>query len=264
MLACFRLSYNTAVMKNPCASAAILLGLALPAVAANSEMVVNRGLPQVNLNNVSGESRANVRLSNDQDGFVGDDFTIGAPGETWVIDSIRTWAVPSISVTSSKRLGDLFQDVRLYLGPAANTLTPVTSAALNTGSDESENPDIAISEVTQGGVVPYDDFGTNLRIWQIDFNNLHKLVKGGTKYGFGVLGMGRAVPGNESKIQPWFNHGSNAALSAVQQDGADGKLLIYDGAGKLDESVDLKGSGWDKSSDVNVQVFAHRLNTPAR
>jgi hypothetical protein len=251
-------------MKNSCASAAILFCLSVPAVAADPEMVVNRGLPQVNLNNVSGESRSNVRLSNDQDGFVGDDFTIGAQGETWVIDAIRTWAVPSISVTSSKRLGDLYQDVRLYLGPAANALTPIASATLTSGSDDSENPDITISEITQNGAVPYDDFGTNLRIWQIEFTNLHKVVKGGTRYGFGVLGMGRSVPGHEDKVQPWFNHGSNAPLSAVQQDGADGKLLVYDGGGKFVEAVDLKGAGWDKSSDVNVQVLAHRLKSPVR
>ncbi len=192
--------------------------------AAEPRLAVDRGLPQINLNNVSGNSRANVRWSGEGNGFVGDDFTIGAPGETWVIDSIRTWAVPRISVTSSKHLGDLYQDVRLYFGSGASSaLTPVISTTLSEDSDESENANVTISELTQTGAVPYDDFGTSLRIWQLEFQ-LNRVVKGGTKYAFGAWGMGRAVPGKEDKIYPWFNYGSSALHSATQQDGADGTL----------------------------------------
>ena len=64
-------------------SLAVLFLFALPASAADPVPVVDRGLPQANLNSVSGESRSNVRWSSEEHGFVGDDFTIGAPGETW-------------------------------------------------------------------------------------------------------------------------------------------------------------------------------------
>jgi hypothetical protein len=249
-------------MKSLHLSCTAIFVLALPVLAADSLLVVDRGLPQVNLNNVSGESRANVRWTCNESGFVGDDFTIGAPGETWVIDAIRTWTVPQISVTSSKQLGDLYQDVRLYFAPAARTaLTPVASTTLSEGSDESENASIRISDVTKNGsAIPYDDFGTNLRIWQIEFRP-NMTVQGGVKYAFGVWGMGRAVSGKEDTVQPWFNLASNASLSATRQDGADGKMLVFDGGGRLERTFDSKGANWDKSSDMNVQVLAHRVKS---
>ena len=40
--------------------------------------------------------------------------------------------------------------------------------------------------------VPYDDFGTNMRVWQIDFTQLNLTVQGGVKYRFGAWGLGRA------------------------------------------------------------------------
>ena len=56
---------------------ACLLLCALPAVAADSVLVVDRGLPQNNLNNASGSVRSNVRWTGDNQGFIGDDFTVG-------------------------------------------------------------------------------------------------------------------------------------------------------------------------------------------
>ena len=53
----------------------------LPVMAAEPQLVVDRGLPQANLNNSSGSARSNVRWAVPADGFLGDDFTIGAPGE---------------------------------------------------------------------------------------------------------------------------------------------------------------------------------------
>src|ERR1035438_4996108 len=79
----------------------------LPAVAADSVLVVGRGLPQKNLNHPSGSARSNVRWGGDNQGFIGDDFTVGVTGERWVIDSIRTWAVPDRKSTrlNSSHLG---------------------------------------------------------------------------------------------------------------------------------------------------------------
>ena len=242
-------------------SAAVLLLSVIPGVASEPGVAVNRGLPPVNLNNSSGESRSNVRWTGQEQGFVGDDFTIGASGETWVIDTIRTWAVPQISVTSQAHLGDLFQDLRLYFGIAAEgSLTPIASAELTPGADEPESASVRVSDVTHDGAIPYDDFGTNLRIWKVEFHP-NKIVKGGVKYAFGVWGMGRSIPDKQGKIYPWFNLASNAPLSASPQDGADGVMLLFDGAGRLDGTFDSKGAGWDKSSDVNVQVVAHRVKS---
>src|SRR5215469_15837390 len=92
------------------------LSLASGIWAADSALVVDRGLPQANLNNVSGAARSNVRWASGDTGFMGDHFTIGAAGEKWVIDSIRTWAVPGLSEVDPDHLGDFYEDVRLYFG----------------------------------------------------------------------------------------------------------------------------------------------------
>ena len=241
------------------ATSSLLLALALPAVAADSILAVDRGLPQNNLNNASGSARSNVRWGWHDHGFLGDDFTIGAAGEHWVIDAIRTWAVPEHSETSAARLSDFYQDVRLYLGSSSTDLTPVATAMLTDGNDEIENQSVRISEATRNGALLYDDFGSSLRIWQIDFTNLNIPVRGGSKTRFGVWGMGRAIPGQDGKTYMWYNHGSNAALSGNRQDGADGVMLLFDAAGRSEGAHKAEGNGWDKPSDINVQVFAHRV-----
>jgi len=250
------------MLNNRFSTVASLLLCVLPAVAADSVLAVDRGLPQSNLNNASGSARSNVRWAGDNQGFVGDDFTIGAPGERWVIDSIRTWAVPGYSSTTAARLSDFFQDVRLYLGTSAD-VTPVATALLTEGTDEISNPNIRIADATNNGALLYDDFGTSLRIWQIDFSNLNIAVRGGAKTRFGVWGMGRPIEGQDGKSHMWFTHSSNAALSGNRQDGADGVMLVFDGAGRADGTLRAEDKDWDKPADLNIQVFAHRIGAPA-
>jgi hypothetical protein len=237
---------------------ALSMILALPAFAADPALVVDRGLPQQNLNNVSGTARSNVRWGWLDHGFMGDDFSIGAPGEHWVIDSIRTWTVPGRSGATLPTLGDFYQDVRLHVGK--DNVTPVSTAQLTAGSNDTSNPDVRVTEASAEGVLLYDDFGTSLRIWQVQFDNLNLSVDGGTAYRFGVWGIGRPVPGVEGKNFMWYNHASNAALSGSRQEGADGKMLLFDAAGRAEGDFNAEGHGWDKNADINVQIFAHRVN----
>jgi hypothetical protein len=240
-------------------------GLASAAWAADAMLVVDRGLPQTNLNNVAGAARSNIRWHNDEAGFLGDDFVIGARGEKWVIDSIRTWAVPGLQDFDPDHLGDFYQDVRLYVGGSGASLTPRASAPLSPGSDETGDANITISEATRAGAQLYEDFGAALRIWQIDFAHLNLAVEGGARYNFGVWGMGRPISGRDGKTYKWFSHASNASLSGARQDGADGVMLLFDGSGKALGGFSGEGNGWNKTSDINVQVFAHRVDGgPAR
>lgn len=232
---------------------------AISAFAADSALVVDRGLPQVNLNNASGPVRSNVRWGWHDHGFLGDDFTIGLPGERWVIDSIRTWAVPGGSAANLSHLGDYFQDVRLHFGKG--DVTPLSTAQLSPGSDDTSNADVRISDASESGALLYDDFGTSLRVWQIDFTNLNVAVEGGVPYRFGVWGNGRPVPGADGKAFTWYNHASNAALSGNRQQGADGLLQLFDAAGRSEGTFNTEGNGWDKPADINVQVFAHRIDS---
>ena len=200
------------------------LALASGAWAADSLLVVDRGLPAANLNNVSGSARSNVRWASGDSGFLGDHFTLGVRGSS------------------------------------GHDLTPVASTLLTPGSEESSNPNVRLTEATHTGTPLYDNFGKFLRVWQIDFTGLNIAVDGGANYNFGVWGMGREIPGGDGKGYMWFNHASNAPLSAARQDGADGVMLLFDGSGKAAGEFTGQGNGWDKNSDINVQVFAHRLS----
>lgn len=239
---------------------ALVVLIAVPVFAADSTLVVDRGLPQVNLNNSSGPVRSNVRWSWHDQGFLGDSFTIGNPGERWVIDSIRTWTVPGSAADQANQLGDFYQDVRLYFGRSAGDVTPLHAASLTAGSNDTGDANIQITDASQNGTALYDDFGTALRVWQVDFTNLNLVVDGGATYRFGVWGSGRPIAGSDGKNYQWFNHASNAALSGTTQDSADGVMLLFDAGGRFKGTFNTNGSGWDKSADINVQVFAH----PAR
>jgi hypothetical protein len=37
-------------------------------------------------------------------------------------------------------------------------------------------------------------------------------------------------------------------------------MLLFDGSGKALGGFRGEGNGWNKTSDINVQVFAHRLD----
>ena len=119
---------------------------------------------------------------------------LGASGEKWVIDSIRTWAVPGRQPVDPDHLGDFYQDVRLYFGASGGDVTPVASALLSPGNDESSDPRVRITEATRAGAQLYDDFGKFLRVWQVEFTGLNLSVDGGVNYRFGVWGMGREIP----------------------------------------------------------------------
>ena len=239
----------------------LALGLALAGsvFAAGPALVVDRGLPQANLNGATGY-RSNVRWSLYESGFLGDDFTVGEQGTSWVIDTIRVWTVPGVNATDPEHLGDFYRDVRLYFGGADSGLTPVVTALLTPGSDQASNPNVRITDTAAAGGARYEDFGTNMRVWQIDFTQLNLTVQGGAKVRFGAWGLGRPVSGKVDKTYAWFNAATNAELAYSRQDGADGEMLLFTSGGKFTGAFDGKGAGWDKSSDINVQVFAHPLD----
>lgn len=223
----------------------------LAAVAADpAALVVDRGLPQANWNNAAGVAeRSNVRWTLYEQGFVADEFRLGEPGEKWVVDRIRVWAVPGAKGVDPAALGDFYSRVQLFAGPAEGDLQAIASADLAPGSSEGSAKVRILNGVMEGAPL-YDDFGAHYRIWQLDFENLEFAAEGGRTYRFGSLGTGR-------EGQAWFTHGANAAKSASRQDGADGKLFLYDTAGKFASEYVAGGETWNKTADLNVQVFAH-------
>lgn len=248
----------------PFKTCALCFALTLPVFAAGPALLVDRGLPQANLNNASGDYRSNIRWSSYEGGFLGDDFTVGALGESFVIDTIRVWTVPGASAFDPDHLGDFYQDVRLYFGGSDDSVTPIVTGLLKPGADQTSNPNILISDTAAAGAVPYDDFGTYMRVWQIDFTGLNLAVQGGVKVRFAAWGLGRPAAHRAGKTYAWFNAGSNAELSSVKQDGADGAMLLFTSGGEFKGEFNGKGAGWDKTSDIDVQVFGHRVDAAAQ
>ena len=234
--------------------------------ALSGTPAVDRGLPSANLNNAAGANRSNVAWSNGNDFISGDDFTVGATGQTWVVTGIRTWSVAGHTDNASFQLGDLFDSVSLYGGPAnPGGVSLITSGTLAADSNVDSNPNITHTQVQYAGGADYQgSSGAFLRIWQNDFANLSWTVQGGVKYNFAVDGTLR-VPDSYF----WFNHASNAGLSGSPQQGADGKwkawaksaLGVVNTCDSGAPSAGVCDGGWDKSSDINVQVFASQVAT---
>ena len=249
-----------------CFALGLLLGFAPCVCAAGPALLVDRGLPQTNLNKASGEYRSNIRWSLYDSGFLGDDFSVGAAGEHWVIDTVRVWTVPGVKKIDPEHLGDFYQDVRLYFGGPQDGVSPIVTGRLTSGSDQSSNPNILISDATAAGAVRYEEIQAHMRVWQIDFTQLNLNAEGGVKYRFGAWGLGRTVvnkagePNKAGKTYAWFNAASHAPLAGAAQDGADGEMLLFTSGGKFKNAFDGKSAGWDKTSDINVQVFGHHVD----
>jgi hypothetical protein len=221
------------------------------AVLRADTMVFDRGLPTANLNDTAGANRSNVAWGDAYDTkswATGDDFNLGMAGNVQITD-LRVWIIG----TDSQPLSTMWSDLTLFGGDttaaSVNVLTPTS---------------VVISPATYADGSTYQgSLGGSINIWQVDFH-LNWLVDGSTTHTFfvggtptqanvGIYGVG---------VSPSL-HASNAALSGLPQQGADDlfREISYTGStidhfGTWDSAPVLGGGGWDKSSDINVQIFA--------
>ncbi|HWA82006.1 MAG TPA: hypothetical protein VG820_01130, partial [Fimbriimonadaceae bacterium] len=240
-----------------------LLALFAACAAAASAQVVDRGLPDTNLNNAAGASRSNVAWAYDygNTGIEGDSFDMPTLGSgSWVINTVRTWVVVGGQPQSGQNgPGDEFSNVKLFMGPNGGNLS-VASSGNFTGSATTDNADITVSQVQYNNGTEHDYQGSSgnyLPMYEIDFNNLNIAATSGQSFSFGVIGTAN------SNSYAWFNHASNAAFGGVPADGADGLVQEFDFSGNYLDSYSTNGAGWDKESDINVQVFATAVPEPA-
>lgn len=229
------------------AAAACLFAVSQSALAA--PLLFDRGLPSLHLNNAAGSQRSNVTWASGGSEFTGDDFRIGVAGEKYVIDSITVWGAQFDPLSLD------VANIALYFGRAGSALSLVSGGAV-TGNANS-NPNISHSFVTyaDGVTDTYEGWGGGVYgLAQTVFSNLNLVIDGGVTYYFGVDG----------DQYEWWSHASNAALSGTAQEGADGKYLVFD-KNALDtvQVVDSLGNGWDKSSDINVQITGSAIPEPA-
>jgi len=219
---------------------------------------VDRGLPTDNLNNAAGPDRSNVAWSLGAGELTGDTFSIGAPGEKWIITEVKTWNIGHLGM----KFGDEFSDITLFLGDS--DIAPVATGTISPGSNIDSNPNIKHTKVKYSDGSNYESQtpGSFRQLWLDDFKNLHVQIDGGQTYYFAVDGT--------SPSYSWFNHASNAALSGSPQDGSDDLYVGWDSSdlstpNTCDSGAPAGGfcdGGWDKSSDINVQIYAKQKAGP--
>jgi PEP-CTERM motif len=221
--------------------------IALAQCLTADSLLVDRGLPHTNLNNAAGASRSNVAWGFTPPIFPGDSFTVGANPGGYTIDAIRVWVI-----ASGPALGSSFSNLQLYTGPNSipGPVSLTEAGSLTPGTNTSSNADIHISSVTYADGSNYQGISGDFHpIFQVDFTNLDLNVAGDASLMFGV--NGRGIGSNILSLAA-----SNAALGGVPADGADGLFYFFDGSNLVggNGSVDSNGHGWDKSSDIDVQV----------
>jgi len=239
-----------------------LLGLVTAALPARADiMIVDRGLPTENLNAAAGANQSNVSWAEpDLSLFDGDTFTTPNTG-TWTVNTIRLWFVGynannNTDLTDDTYLGDFYNNLSLYVG-TGGTLNRVSLASFTPGTDTTSNPNVVGTRVLyNGGVGTQLDEGAQWTIVQFDFNNLNLDFAAGTQVQFGMY----------TDNDYAYSHASNAALSGSPQEQADGLFsrFVLDSptTAHLLETVDSNGNGWNKSTDINVQVFASPVPEP--
>lgn len=275
--------------KSTLLGAAVVLALSANTVSA-SALLFDRGLPTGNLNNAAGASRSNVGWDFQAFGwFAGDDFTLTGTG-SYLVDQIRFWLRPSTGAGVSAAdndastgndaiyaLGDTYSALAFYLGNTSSTSVPLLAAGnfAGAGSNATDNANISITRVLYNDGPEHDYQGSSSsygQLFEVTISNLNLVLEGGVAYQFGADCRGPGDSGSPpgppyGNFTMCFAHASNAALSVSPQEGADNlyRAFYVDGLGgpaTYDSSVDSNGNGWDKSSDINVQVFGSQVPEP--
>jgi hypothetical protein len=256
----------------------LMIAAGLGSVLYADPMVFDRGLPINNLNNAAGSNRSNVAWGDSptpSSGYnwgYGDDFSFGGTGQSYQITDLRVWIVGN---ASGDALSSIFSKLTLAGGLPGTSASGSTACAsptktgsgcldasgissISTVSTDGSDPNVHITTL---GAVYQSTAGLNT-LYQVDFQDLNWVVQGGTLYNFFVLGVPGTV-GNGANLPSPYLAASNAALSGnIPQDGADDHLWEVaqaDDAGGAYTAMDQWTSlhnGWDKASDIDVQIFA--------
>src|SRR5215475_11919078 len=124
----------------------LALGLLLTASLRAQTLVVDRA---------PGEGTPSPQPVERNSGYFGDAFRIGAAGETWMIDSIRLWAMP-VPSACPKELGDAVAKLTLW-GALDNPPVPgqpvcdchaliaIATAPLAAGGNKSLNSSVGLT-----------------------------------------------------------------------------------------------------------------------
>ena len=262
------------------------------ATSAHAALLFDRGLPTQNLNNTAPNhpaldaNRSNIswafadRIGSGYAYPVGDDFVLGTSDQQYLVDTLRVWLVIGVVNTNATIPNSFWQTLTLWGGNVQEGVSGLQN--LHTGSTNGFNAQISITEVTYNNGDSYwaEPVSLYRKIWQLDFRNLQWRVKGGDRYQFFVNGTGFTSLGIWN-VFPTL-HASNASLSGSPQAGADNfyRLLRLqnnqpDYLGTWNSSGlgspgsytenELPGfGGWDKPTDINLQIFGSLWRPPTQ
>jgi len=211
----------------------LLAGLASAVELCAQPMLIFDRAPSASSNQMLGVKKS--------EGFLADDFELGAAKEDWVIDHIRLWAVADPKAPAPHGLGDLFKKISLLGGIAPDLPLPVPDcdchnlpalkvATIEPGSDATDNRDVEISPAATV---------ERTQSWQIDFKDLKWSVPGGTRIQFGVL------------AEPYTGYAWHDLATPAE---AGQHLRIFSSVGKFEKTF-----GRGDAARVNVQVWGHLL-----
>ena len=180
--------------------------------------------------------------------FVGDRVVVGASGETWIVDSIRTWAVVRGGKGGATPLGTLYQKVVLFGGIETplpvpgqpqcdcHDVMPIKTIPLHPGSDGFE-----------GGDLKVDWRGPELL--ELQFRRLQWSAPGGVPLQFGVMVEERS--GGRVPKADW--HSAGAVLDGAHM------LRVFSPEGKLlGPYVPNGGTPLPPDIGIPVQVWGRR------
>lgn len=107
-------------------------------------------------------------------------------------------------------------------------------------------------------------YGTyDFAIYSLEFTDLNWIVRGDNWYNFGVTG--KDADGDYQQI---FLHASNALYGGSQADSADGLLIGFRAKDPSslyywNSDENTGGEGWNKDSDLNVQIEGAPVPEPS-
>jgi len=240
--------------------AVLAMVLCCGALLHADNLLVDRGLPTINLNNAADLDRSNVAWgdvtpSGGYNWATGDTFSVSGNSD---ITDLRVWIVAEDSQPPSS----MWSDLTLLVGQAGSI------APISTTDFSNPNPNVQITNVTYADGSTYQgSSGSFINLYQVDFQ-LNWAVTANTTYYFFVGGTPTTL--NSTLYNPIFGgpispflSASNALLSGSPQQGADNldwEIAYTDtpyGFGSIDsfDSADPTLGIWDKSSDINVQIY---------
>lgn len=261
------------------------------ATSSPATLLFDRGLPTQNLNNTAPNNlaidanRSNIswafadRIGSGYAYTVGDDFMLGTTYQQYIIDNLRVWLVIGVVNTSATIPNSFWQTLTLWGGNVKEGVPGLQN--LHTGATDGSDLQIRITEVAYSNGEAYwaEPVSLYRKIWQVEFRSLQWWVQGGDRYQFFVNGTSFTSLGLWN-VFPTL-HASNASLSGSPQAGADDLYRLLrlrdnqpdhlgtwnsDGSGAPGSYTEngLPGfGGWNKSTDINVQIYGE-LHAPPR